>query len=70
MKVPKKGTTVLYTEIWGNHATTLNQKSVGGRGERGVGNEMYERREVRIPSGAPNENIVQNHLNIALLNVF
>ena len=22
------------------------------------------------PSGAPNENIVQNHLNIALLNVF
>ena len=23
-----------------------------------------------IPSGPPNENIVQNHLNIALLNVF
>ena len=23
-----------------------------------------------IDSGAPNENIVQNHLNIALLNVF
>ena len=23
-----------------------------------------------LPSGAPNENIVQNHLNIALLNVF
>ena len=23
-----------------------------------------------IKSGAPNENIVQNHLNIALLNVF
>ena len=22
------------------------------------------------PSGAPNENILQNHLNIALLNVF
>jgi len=25
---------------------------------------------IYIPSGAPNENIVQNHLNIALLNVF
>jgi len=24
----------------------------------------------RTSSGAPNENIVQNHLNIALLNVF
>ena len=23
-----------------------------------------------VESGAPNENIVQNHLNIALLNVF
>ena len=23
-----------------------------------------------IPPGAPNENIVQNHLNITLLNVF
>ena len=23
-----------------------------------------------VPSGAPNENIVHNHLNIALLNVF
>ena len=25
---------------------------------------------VTLTSGAPNENIVQNHLNIALLNVF
>ena len=25
---------------------------------------------VQLTSGAPNENIVQNHLNIALLNVF
>ena len=25
---------------------------------------------VRLWSGAPNENIVQNHLNIALLNIF
>ena len=26
--------------------------------------------DVEIDSGAPNEKIVQNHLNIALLNVF
>ena len=25
---------------------------------------------VQLCSGAPNENVVQNHLNIALLNVF
>ena len=30
---------------------------------------LDEERELYI-SGAPNENIVQNHLNIALLNVF
>ena len=36
--------------MWGSHATSLNQKSVGGGGgEWGVGNERYERREVRIP---------------------
>ena len=28
------------------------------------------KKEFGITSGAPNENIVQNHLNIALLNVF
>ena len=26
--------------------------------------------EIALSSGAPNENVVQNHLNIALLNVF
>ena len=34
----------------------------------------FKRRATAVPNsidpGAPNENIVQNHLNIALLNVF
>ena len=34
------------------------------------GNTFSETRIQRLQSGAPNENIVQNHLNIALLNVF
>ena len=32
--------------------------------------QALEKEESEHKSGAPNENIVQNHLNIALLNVF
>ena len=32
--------------------------------------EIEMRQEIEQASGAPNENIVQKHLNIALLNVF
>ena len=31
---------------------------------------LKQKHEAKISSGAPNENIVQKHLNIALLNVF
>ena len=38
---------------------------------KSYGRETYARRVVKRRSGAaPNENIVQNHLNIALLNLF
>ena len=37
---------------------------------RGVGQNVSPRERIDISSGAPNENIVQNHLDIALLNVF
>ena len=32
--------------------------------------KLHEQKTWAVISGAPNENIVQNHLNMALLNVF
>ena len=39
-----------------------------GNKEKGRGSK--KRKKTRHTTGAPNENIVQNHLNIALLNLF
>ena len=35
-----------------------------------IDRDLIKKRNIFNKSGAPNENIVQNHLNIALLNVF
>ena len=37
---------------------------------RSVSGAFVDRKRAGLKPGAPNENIVQNHLNIALLNVF
>ena len=55
----KKGTT---------HVVDLSKRTeqhVNWENIKTTGNYIYEHK-----SGAPNENILQNHLNIALLNVF